>query len=77
MRMKELSQGLPEADGNETKQDVQEGSETECEYRAINPPAKNIKKPLKKRKKLKEAQLRELQQKESRLEKKKISDIYR
>jgi nucleolar protein 53 len=77
MRMKELSQGLPEADGNETKQDVEEGNETDSEYRAINPPAKNIKKTLKKRRKMKEAQRRELQQKESHLEKKKISDIYR
>jgi nucleolar protein 53 len=77
MRMKEMSQGLPEADGNETKQAVEEGSETDGEYRAINPPAKNVKKTLKKRRKVKEAQLRELQQKESRSEKKKMSDIYR
>jgi nucleolar protein 53 len=77
MRMKEMSEGLPEADGDKTKQDVEEGSETDSEYRAINPPAKNIKKTLKKRRKLKEAQLRERQRNESRSEKKKISDIYR
>jgi nucleolar protein 53 len=77
MRIKEMSQGLPEADGDKTKQDIEEGSETDSEYRTINPPAKNIKKTLKKRRKMKEAHLKEMQQKESRSEKKKISDIYR
>lgn len=75
--MKEMSEGLPEAAGDKTKQDVEDGSEAGGEYRAVNPPAKNKKKTLQKRRKLKEAQLRERQQNESRSEKKKISDIYR
>ncbi|PNF33861.1 hypothetical protein B7P43_G07683 [Cryptotermes secundus] len=77
MRMKEMSEGLPEAEGDKTKQDVEDGSENDSECRAINPPAENRKKTLKKRRKLKEAQLREQQRNESRSEKKKISDIYR
>lgn len=72
-----MSEGLPEAGEDKTEQDVQEGSETDSEYRAINPPAKNVKKTLKKRRKMKEARMEQMQQKESRSKKKKISDIYR
>lgn len=75
--MKEMSQGLPETWENKTKHDVQEDSETESEYKAINSPVKNLKKTLQKRRKMKEAKMEQLQQKESRLEKKKLSDIYR
>jgi nucleolar protein 53 len=77
MRMKEMSEGLPEADEDKTKQDVEAGGETDSEYRAINPPAKNIKKTLKKRRKMKEAKMEQMQLKEKRLDKKKKSDIYR
>lgn len=72
-----MSEGLPGTGEDKTKQDVEEGSETDSEYRAINPPAKNRKKTLKKRRKMKEAKMKQMQQKESRSEKKKISDIYR
>jgi len=72
-----MSQGLPEACESKTKHDIQEDSETDSEYRAINSPVKNIKKTLQKRRKMKETKMEQLQQKESRLEKKKLSDIYR
>jgi len=72
-----MSQGLPETCENKTKHDIQEESETDSEYRAINSPVKNVKKTLQKRRKIKEAKLEQLQQKEGRLEKKKHSDIYR
>lgn len=72
-----MSQGLPETCENKTEQDTQEESETDSEYRAINPPVKNVKKTLQKRRKLKEAKVEQLHQKDSRLEKKKLSDIYR
>ena len=75
--MKEMSQGLPEICENKAKHDIQEESETESEYRAVNSPVKNVKKTLQKRRKMKEAKVEQLQQKESRLEKKKLSDIYR
>ena len=77
MRMEEMSQGLPEACENKTKHDIQEESETDSEYRAINPPVKNVKKTLQKRRKIKEAKMEQLHQKESHLEKKKLSDMYR
>lgn len=72
-----MSQGLPETCENNTKHDIQEESETASEYRAINPPVKNVKKTLQKRRNMKEAKMEQLQQKESRLKKKKLSDIYR
>ncbi|KDR17226.1 ribosome biogenesis protein NOP53 [Zootermopsis nevadensis] len=77
MRMKEMSEGLPEAGEDKLKQNLDEGSETDSDYRAINPPAKNIKKTLKKRRNMKEAKKEQIQHKESRSEKKKNSDIYR
>jgi Nop53 (60S ribosomal biogenesis). len=72
-----MSQGLPETCENKTKHDIQEESETDSEYRAINPPVKNVKKTLQKRRKMKAAKVEQLQQRERRLEKKKLSDIYR
>lgn len=72
-----MSQGLSETCENKTTHDILEESETDSEYRAINSPVKNLKKTLQKRRKMKEAKLEQLQQKESRLEKKKLSDIYR
>lgn len=72
-----MSQGLPETCESKTALDILEESETDSEYRAINSPVKNLKKTLQKRRKMKEAKLDQLQQKESRLEKKKLSDIYR
>jgi hypothetical protein len=75
MRMQEMSQGLPETCENKTEHDVQE--ESESEYRAVNSPVKNVKKTLQKRRKMKEAKIEQLQKKESRLERRKLSDIYR
>jgi len=72
-----MSEGLPEADEGKAKEDTEEGSDSDSEYRAINPPAKNVKKTLKKRRKMKEAKMELQQQKEKLSEKKKISDIYR
>lgn len=72
-----MSEGLPEAGEDKLKQNLDEGSETDSDYRAINPPAKNIKKTLKKRRNMKEAKKEQIQHKESRSEKKKNSDIYR
>lgn len=68
-----MSQGLPQKeDVNDSDSDSDRN-----EYRAINPPVKNVKKPLSKRKKLKESKKEEIRRREALVEKKKIADIYK
>ncbi|XP_069694674.1 ribosome biogenesis protein NOP53 [Periplaneta americana] len=71
--MKEMSQGLP----TKVEMEIKQENESDNEYRAINPPAKNVKKTLKQRRKMKEAQKEQLQRKGKLTEKKKVSDLYR
>ncbi|KAJ9583122.1 hypothetical protein L9F63_022536, partial [Diploptera punctata] len=73
MWMEEMSQGLPKEAEEETQQENEGGDS----YKAINPPVKIKKKTLKERRKLKEARQQALQQKQHKLEKKKISDLYK
>lgn len=70
--MSEMSEGLPD---KEVKKE--EDSEDDGDYKAINPPAKNAKKPLKKRRKLKEAKAEEVVRKKVKQERKKLSDVHR
>lgn len=58
--------------------DKSDDEENGGDYMSINPPTSfDKKKPLKKRRKLKEARMAELQRKKLLVEKKKISDIYK
>lgn len=66
-----MSEGLPSS----TQQD--ENIKDNEEYKTINPPVKNLKKDVKTRRKQKEQQLLQKQLSKAKLEKKKISDIYK
>nr|CAD7256462.1 unnamed protein product [Timema shepardi] len=71
----EMSEGLPTQLEPEVKE---ERLSDDDEYRAINPPAKNKKKTLKQRRKIREAKKDELKRKHvDKVEKKKASDIYK
>lgn len=68
----EMSEGLPSSQPTDPEP---EGSDSE--FRALNPPVQNRKKTLQKRRRLKAARDEAMQKIANKLEKKKISDIYR
>lgn len=70
-----MSEGLPFTTPAGEPAAESEGSDTE--YHAVNPPVQNRKKTLQKRNRLKAAHKEQLQKQADKVEKKKISDIYR
>ncbi|CAG9132695.1 unnamed protein product [Plutella xylostella] len=70
---KEMSAGLPTAEEPEDKSDA----DTDDEVKSVNPPVKNKKKDHKARRKQKEQILEKERLKRAKIDKKKISDIYR
>lgn len=73
MWLTEMSEGLPSTQEQESNNE----SDEETEYRSINPPAKNMKKDQKQRRKQKEQKLLEKLKQDAKIEKKKIADIYK
>lgn len=71
-KLKELAQGLPVAGEPIVDDDI-----SDTEFKALNPPVQNKKKSLQKRRKLKEAREDERKKFSDKIEKKKVSDIYR
>jgi hypothetical protein len=71
-KLKELAQGLPIAGEPIVDDDI-----SDTEFKALNPPVQNKKKTLQKRRKLKEARDDERKKFSDKIEKKKVSDIYR
>jgi hypothetical protein len=71
-KLKELAQGLPVAGEPIVDDDI-----SDTEFKALNPPVQNKKKTLQKRRKLKEARDDERKKFSDKIEKKKVSDIYR
>ncbi|XP_049784662.1 ribosome biogenesis protein NOP53 [Schistocerca cancellata] len=74
--LSEMSEGLP-AKEKETSEVTDEENNGDNEYKAINPPVRNLKKSKQKRRKMKEAQMEELKRKQAIIEKRKIADIYK
>jgi nucleolar protein 53 len=68
--LNEMSQGLPQ----QSTQDIDTDSDEE--YKAINPPTKNIKKTLQQRRKQKEQMKLDLLRRAAKIEKKKVTDIH-
>lgn len=74
MIIEELTEGLP----GFTNDSVEELDEDTSEFKAINPPTKrDNKKTIKKRKTEKRLRMEERQRMNAKIEKKKISDLYR
>lgn len=74
--MKEMSEGVPVLDPEAAK--PEEDSPENNEYKAINPPInRDKKKDLKTRRKAKEEKQKQTARNVAKIEKKKISDLYR
>ena len=74
--MKEMSEGVPTLDPEALKPDVDPIDDGE--YHAINPPTnRDNKKNLKTRRKAREEKMKQVERHLSKIEQKKISDIYR
>lgn len=73
--LKELSEGLPlKPEDKIENSDPEDGDST---VKSVNPPAKNEKKTLQKRRKQKEQRQLALQRREQKVEKKKRADLYK
>lgn len=70
-----MSAGLPQP--HNPANDPEPESETDNEYKAINPPVKNKKKDHKARRKQKEQILERERLKREKINKKKITDLYK
>ncbi|XP_020706530.2 ribosome biogenesis protein NOP53 [Athalia rosae] len=71
----EMSEGLPT---KSSKQEQASGLEDQdSDVKSVNPPVKNVKKTLIKRRKQKEQRKLALERKQAKVEKKKVSDIYK
>lgn len=71
-KLKELAQGLPVAGEPIVDDDL-----SDTEFKALNPPVQNKKKSLQKRRNLKLVRDDERKKFSDKIEKKKVSDIYR
>ncbi|XP_034941194.1 ribosome biogenesis protein NOP53 [Chelonus insularis] len=76
-RLRELSEGLPSTEGSTSVNDQDLEKNEDPNKLSINPPVKNKKKTLVQRRKIREQNALASEQKQKKLEKKKISDIYR
>lgn len=74
--IKEMSEGVPTLDPEAAKPDDQ--TDSDSEYRAINPPvSRDRKKDLKSRRKAREEKSKQAARQLSKIELRKVSDIYR
>lgn len=72
--MQEMSEGLPK---ESDKQEQPDADDQDNEVTSVNPPVKNAKKTVVKRRKQKEQRKLMLERKHAKIEKKKVADIYK
>ena len=71
-----MSEGLQLKPEDKTE-NPDEDEDKDPTVKSVNPPVKNAKKTLQKRRKLKEQRQLELQRRQEKIEKKKVSDLYK
>lgn len=75
--IKELSEGLKLVNNQDSKENEDEDEDKDPTVKSINPPAKNVKKTRVQRRKQREQKELAFKQQQKKVEKRKISDIYK